>query len=160
MTQTVTDRAMADNWPKQGSVVSRGFGFWFDSMLLTLATLAITWLLPGSGPLPDLMFIFIVGVYRVVCEFTWGRTIGKTLLNLRVLYRTGDGVERRGADRLVFVLLRNSWLLAAGPVWLWSSDVDLGGLMVVLFISMFFTSFRATVLDVLARARVIDTASP
>lgn len=160
MTEAATDHAVADNWPKQGSVVSRGFGFWFDSMLLTLATLALTWLLPGSGRLPDLVFMFIVGAYRVVCEFTWGRTIGKTLLNLQVLYRTGEGVERRGADRLMFVLLRNSWLLVAGPVWLWTPDADLGGLMVVLFISMFFTRFRATVLDVLARARVIDTGSP
>lgn len=157
---TDTDGAMAGNGSKPGNFVSRGFAFWFDSMLLTLATWAIIWLSPGSWLLPDLVFMFIVGIYRVVCEFTWGRTIGKTLMNLQVRYRASGDVERQGADRLAFVLLRNSWLLAAGPVWLWAQDVDLGGLMMVLFISMFFTSFRATVLDVLARARVIGTASP
>lgn len=146
----------ADNWPERGSVIARGFSFWFDSMILSVLTALLMWALPGNWQHNDLGFIFSVGVYRVFCEFSWGRTIGKTLLSLRVLYRDRAGRERRGPDRLLFVLLRHSWLLAAGPMWLWNSDADLSGFMFVLFISMAFTSFRATVLDWLASARVID----
>lgn len=157
---TAAGSSTADNWPGRGSVVARGFSFWLDSMILSVLTVLVLWALPGYWQQNDLLFIFIVGVYRVICEFTWGRTIGKTLLSLRVLYRDRTGRERRGADRLVFVLLRHSWLLAAGPMWLWGSAADPGGLMFVLFLSMAFTSFRATVLDWLANARVIDAHLP
>lgn len=143
--------------PERGGVFARGVAFWLDSLLLTVAIVALNWLFPLTILHNQLIFMGIVGVYRVIGEYFFGRTIAKALISMRVLYRDPDGLERRGADRLVFVIARNSWLLIGFLVWFWTPDQQLGWLIFVLFVSLAFTQLRATVMDLLAGARVIDT---
>ncbi|MGP6174344.1 RDD family protein [Corynebacterium sp. A21] len=138
--------------------MARGFAFWVDKILLGLILLPLTGTFPMNEHLHnELLTTAAFGVYRVLCEFCWGRSPGKALMSLRVYYSDAHGQERSGWNRLLFVLLRNSWLLAAGIVWFWSSEAEVGGIAFLLFLSMFFTRDRATLMDILAKARVCDT---
>lgn len=148
--------AEPDPHPERGGLIARGVSFWFDSLLLSLILIAVMWAFPVPDLTNQLGFMTALGIYRVIGEHFFGCTLAKKMSNLRVSYRDGLGRERAGADRLAFVIARNSWLLVAGLVWFWAPDADLGWLIFVQFISLLFTNFHATIMDLVARARVLN----
>lgn len=152
------------NPPRRAGIYARGFAFWLDSILLSLSLvllhLALRQLgldLPWFSGINQEFPLLLLGAYRIITEYFFGRSFGKAVTSVRVRYLDHDGGERRGVNRLFFVILRNSWLLVAGVFAFWAPDTDPGGLIILMLLNLLFRPDRRTLMDLLARAWVMDT---
>lgn len=133
----------------------RGYAFAYDALALSLVFTVLALVTPVEPLTDNFIYVFILGVYRVIFEFFLGGTVGKALLRLRVYYFDQRQRPHKPLKKLGLVILRNSWLLVAGLSWCWSPDSNFRSLLVILAVIVAFLSYRIRVVNRNLNAEVL-----
>lgn len=150
---TPSDSAAVSPIRRFGAVV---FG---DFAAISLVTVGVLMLLPiGPAGLwgPAITAILAVAVVRIIAETIWGTSPGKKLSGLGVAYRDAAGRPRRGAQRLLPAVIRNTWLWIPVLLSLIMPENLLSGLIVTALISLILRKDGRLLTDRLAGARVVN----
>ncbi|MDU0478158.1 RDD family protein [Staphylococcus chromogenes] len=132
-----------------------------DAITATLLLLAFNAILAvaGTGLLFFELFLYTafpflaLFLYKTISETFWSGTLCRRLLHHRVEFQ---GVDNAPLPRLGRAALRNSWAFVAFPLsYLFEPSIFMNLLMLVIAISMAWDRNYRSLMDKLARARVV-----